>query len=189
MERRGCDRSAVAIAVVLAALIAAPVASGAQERHTDKHTEAGDVLQILLPAGAFAATLVLKDWEGSKEFVIGGAVALATVHGVKYVSAKQRPDESTSNSFPSGHTAAAFYGPAFIHRRYGMGWAAPLYLGAMYVGFTRVHANRHWADDVFFGATTSLVSNWIFTSRYSKNVTLSPDLSGEGVGFLLEVTW
>jgi hypothetical protein len=143
VERRGCARYPLIAVLIATALIAVPGASGAQERYTDKHTEAGDVLQFLLPAGAFATTLVLRDWEGSKEFLLGGAVALATVHGVKYIAERQRPDEGTDNSFPSGHTASAFYGPAFIHRRYGMGWAAPLYLGAMYVGFTRVHANRH----------------------------------------------
>jgi membrane-associated phospholipid phosphatase len=133
--------------------------------------------------------LVLKDWQGTKEFLIGGTITLATVHAVKYISERQRPDESTYNSFPSGHTAAAFYGPAFIHRRYGWKYAAWIYPFAMYVGYSRVHANRHWADDVFVGATLSLVANWWFTSPYSKKVTVTPEVSSNYYGLTVEMTW
>jgi hypothetical protein len=40
------------------------------------------------------------------------------------------------NSFPSGHTSAAFIGPTFIHQRYGFVQAIPLYMLASFVGYT-----------------------------------------------------
>ena len=52
----------------------------------------------------------------------------------------------------------------------------------MYVGFSRVHANRHWADDVFAGATFSLIANWIFTKPYADKATVSMHVSGDYTG-------
>lgn len=188
MARQGRGRY-VAI-LVLAVLVAAVVPQGASaQTHSDQFTEAGDAFQIILPAGALAATVVLGDWEGTKQFVLGGTANLAAVHGVKRLWGKERPDESGHNSFPSGHTAAAFYCPAFIHRRYGWKWAAPLYLGAMYVGYSRLHANVHWGDDVVAGASLSLLANWIATTPYKGRVAVVPDVRSDGYELAVRVTW
>ncbi len=159
------------------------------QAYQDKVTEAGDWIQIILPAGAFVTTLVLKDWQGSKEFLLGGGINIVAVHGIKELSGVGRPDESTYNSFPSGHTAAAFYGSAFIHRRYGWKYAAPLYFAAMYVGYSRVYANRHWADDVFAGAVFGMVGNWYFTTPYGNRVTVAPVLGRDSYGLSVEFSF
>lgn len=188
MARRSSGR--VAVATVLAAVLIAvgPDLASAQA-HFDEYTEAGDAIQVLLPAGALATTLILRDREGTREFAVGGAVSLAVVHGAKYLSGRARPGQSEYNSFPSGHTAAAFYGAGFIHRRYGWDWAVPCYIAAAYVGFSRVHANRHWGDDVFAGATVGLVTNWVLTTEWKDRVTLVPDLRSDGYALSLEISW
>ncbi len=52
--------------------------------------------------------------------ILGTAVALmaATVYPLKSVISFERPDGSSANSFPSGHTAMAFLGAEFLRREY-----------------------------------------------------------------------
>ena len=45
-------------------------------------------------------------------------VMAAFVNGIKYSAKEMRPDESTKNSWPSGHTATAFVGATILHKEY-----------------------------------------------------------------------
>ena len=42
-----------------------------------------------------------------------------SVNSIKYLTKVERPDGSSRNSFPSGHTAAAFVGAELVRREYG----------------------------------------------------------------------
>lgn len=44
----------------------------------------------------------------------------AAVNGIKYTAKVPRPDGSSRNSFPSGHTAVAFMGATILHKEYGL---------------------------------------------------------------------
>ena len=46
-------------------------------------------------------------------------VMAAFVNGIKYTASELRPDGSTHNSWPSGHTATAFVGATILHKEYG----------------------------------------------------------------------
>jgi membrane-associated phospholipid phosphatase len=165
-----------------------PSAAPATERD-ESIIEAGDWLQILLPVSALTTTLALKDWEGAKQVTYVTLASLGTTYVVKYTVARVRPDESEATSFPSGHTAAAFIGPTFIHRRYGWKYSVPLYFLAGFVGFSRVYADRHWAGDVMAGASVSMISAWLFTTPYKSNVDVSAVSVGGGPGMALTVRW
>ena len=78
-------------------------------------------------------------------------------------------------SFPSGHTTAAFAAASSltseVHRVYpGLTWIAGplLYAGATTVGLARVHHNKHWASDVALGAAVGTFSG-LKVVRYSHN--------------------
>lgn len=175
-------RTAILIAVTVGAL----VRSSAAQIHTNEDiVKAGDILQIALPTTAAATTVVLKDWEGTWQFTKSVVASFVVTHGIKWLSAKTRPDDSDARSFPSGHTSAAFLGPAFVHCRYGWKYSIPLYIGAAFVGYSRIYANRHWSDDVWAGASVSLLTTWYFTTPCVKKVEVSPDLSADywGVKF------
>lgn len=187
MRRRELVSTFVMLGLLLVAGVQ-PVRAQADPEKNDRLISAGDDIQIILPAIAGLTTVVLRDWEGLKQIVIGGGLTVAIVHATKYTVGSMRPDNSTPNSFPSGHTASAFYGPGFVHFRYGFKYAVPLYVGAFYVGYTRLLADRHWAGDVFFGATASLVMNTIFTTPYH-GVQVKAGAAGGGMSIALEYTW
>lgn len=83
------------------------------------------------------------------------------VNGLKYTVREWRPDHSTRNSFPSGHTATAFLCTTILHKEYGM--KSPWYSIGGYTlagltGVTRQLNNRHWIGDVLVGAGIGILS-------------------------------
>ena len=81
--------------------------------------------------------------------------SLIVINGLKYSIAEPRPDGTSNNSFPSGHTATAFMGAHMFHKEYKD--KSPLYSIAAYTiaavtGVFRQLNNRHWISDVFAGA-------------------------------------
>ncbi len=90
------------------------------------------------------------------------AIMTGLVNGVKYTSKELRPDGSSYNSWPSGHTATAFTGATILHKEYGL-TRSPWYSVAGYTiatatGVMRVLNNRHWISDVLSGAGIGIVS-------------------------------
>lgn len=89
-------------------------------------------------------------------------IMAAFVNGIKYTAKEMRPDGSTANSWPSGHTATAFVGATLLHKEYGM-TRSPWYSVAGYsvataTGVMRVLNNRHWVSDVLSGAGIGIMS-------------------------------
>ncbi|MEH6452575.1 MAG: phosphatase PAP2 family protein [Psychromonas sp.] len=132
----------------------------------DSVVEAGDMIQILIPATGLFATWMYDDLEGAKQLTYSLGTTVLTVQGLKYVVGRNRPNNSAWNSFPSGHTAAAFSGASFLQSRYGASWGIPAYTAATFVGVSRIHGNRHYAGDVVAGAGTAFLINQFFVSPY-----------------------
>ena len=107
--------------------------------------------------------------------------ALTTIgYGCKYLVHSPRPDGSSNNSFPSGHTATAFMGAELVRIEYGddSPWlAVGAYIVATAVGALRVYNNRHWVTDVVAGAGVGILSArigyWMlpYTRRVMHNLT------------------
>lgn len=120
-----------------------------------------------------------------------------TVNPVKSITQVERPDGSSRNSFPSGHTATAFMGAELLRREY---WDVSPWIGiggyviAAGTGFFRMYNNRHWLTDVIAGAGFGIlsvqaaywlypiISKSLFHKRYLKNTYISPYVSDEGRG-------
>ncbi len=84
------------------------------------------------------------------------------VNGLKYTVKEPRPDNSTHNSWPSGHTATSFAGATILHKEYGL-TRSPWYSVAGYgvataTGIMRVLNNRHWVSDIMAGAGIGILS-------------------------------
>jgi hypothetical protein len=93
-------------------------------------------------------------------------------YALKYAINADRPNGG-SQSFPSGHTAAAFMGAEFIRKEFGPWWGVPAYGAASWVGYTRVKSHNHYWRDVIGGAALGILSNYDFGSIKTRSGTLS----------------
>jgi membrane-associated phospholipid phosphatase len=134
--------------------------------------------RILVPA--LSAGYLAGEIAGSSEIKgtilrAGAAAALATglSSGLKYSIGRNRPDIagtniefrpfSGSNSFPSGHTAAAFAIATAVADQTTDGWSDyVLYGAATITALSRINDNRHWTSDVLIGGLIGHFSaKWI----------------------------
>lgn len=88
-------------------------------------------------------------------------IMATAVNSLKYSVKVMRPDGSSRNSFPSGHTAMAFMTATMLHKEYGhrSPWfSIGGYTIAAAVGVTRQLNNRHWMSDTMVGAGIGILS-------------------------------
>ena len=134
---------------------------------------AGDIGQIASPLYGLYLTYDNSDTEGRTQFFKSSATTILTTHFLKKTIDKLRPDSTNTNSFPSGHTSAAFSGATFIHKRYGFNKTWPVYVMASFVGYSRIYAKKHYWEDVLAGAILAGINSWIFTSPLLENAGAS----------------
>lgn len=96
---------------------------------------------------------------------------MGSVTVLKNVTHKIRPDGSSYNSFPSGHTAQAFAAATFLSEEYGRRYKWIPYAAygtATSVGSLRMANNRHYISDVLMGAGIGILSVKVsyWTHRY-----------------------
>ena len=148
----------------------------------------GSVMRILIPAVAYGTTFYMDDRDGRIQFYKSFFTNFATTWTLKEIISKERPNGKDDDSFPSGHTSVAFQGAAFIHKRYGLKYAAVAYLGASYVGWRRVETDNHYTVDVIAGAAIGIASSFIFTKPY-KGFVVTPLVDNGVYGFTVSKQW
>ncbi len=150
----------------------------------------GDILQIAIPATACLSTFYMDDDEGRTQFYYSFFTNLAVTYGLKYAINKPRPEAHGDYSFPSGHTSAAFQGATFIQKRYGWKYGLPAYIGASYVGWSRVEgeSDKHDLTDVLGGAAVGILSTIFLTTPYDA-VTVSPFADAGCYGININIEW
>ena len=126
---------------------------------------ADDYVQYLPIASVFAfPNLGMPPAHTLKERLVIGATAYALtaifVNATKYTVRQLRPDNTSHNSFPSGHTATVFTGVEILYQEYkhydpwiGIGG----YAVVAGVGLFGIHNNRLWAADVVSGAGIGII--------------------------------
>jgi membrane-associated phospholipid phosphatase len=155
------------------------------QNYKDFSNKADDFLQLAPHAAVFGL-----DWIGVKSkhdfkdkvglMLTGGIIMLGTVNALKYTTDQIRPDGSSANSFPSGHTANAFFGATILAKEYSDksilitigGYSVATATGAL-----RILNNRHWASDVLVGAGIGIVSGEV---AYIVYPWLKEKLGGKG---------
>ncbi|KUJ59533.1 PA-phosphatase [Flavobacteriaceae bacterium CRH] len=120
-----------------------------------------------------------------------------TVNVIKNTGNELRPDGTSNNSFPSGHTATAFMGAEFLYQEYkdiSVWYGISGYLLAAGTGFFRMYNDRHWFSDVAAGAGIGILSTkiayWIhpfvskkiFRKKENMNGVIIPIYNGKQYG-------
>lgn len=171
--------------------------------HIDKQITIDDFSQYVPMASLYALDAFgvkgkndLKD----KSIILATSFLLmtVTVTGLKNITKVERPDLTSDNSFPSGHTATAFMGAEFLYQEYkdvSIWYGVSGYVVATFTGAFRMYNNRHWLTDVVAGAGIGILSAkagyWLFPavnklfpkSNSNKKSAFIPYYDGKQVGF------
>lgn len=126
-----------------------------------------------------------------------------TVTSLKSITKVQRPDGSSNNSFPSGHTATAFSGAEFLWQEYkdvNIWYGISGYIVATGTGLFRIYNARHWLSDVAMGAGIGILStkiaywispyiqNKILKSNEKVSSVIAPFYNGNQLGLGMVIT-
>ncbi|MDW5290337.1 phosphatase PAP2 family protein [Formosa sp. PL04] len=136
---------------------------------------------------------------GTAYLIMGGTVGV-----LKSTSNVMRPDGSSNNSFPSGHTATAFMGAEFLYQEYkdvSIWYGVSGYVVAAGTGFFRMYNSRHWLSDVAAGAGIGILSTkiayWVhplikkhvFKDKEHTNGLVMPFYNGQSYGLSATITF
>lgn len=139
------------------------------------HTYAADYLQhapvVLVYIAGFCG---IKGKHSLKDktiiLILSYIISTLMVHSLKNLLGILRPDGSTFNAFPSGHTTTAFMSAEFFlleYREKMKQWSKIAYLSAIFTGLLRIYTNRHWLTDVVAGVGFGMLSTRLASLLFS----------------------
>jgi membrane-associated phospholipid phosphatase len=157
----------------------------------DAIVRAGDNLQIGIPLMAGMVSLMKGDSEGTKQWAEGALWTSVATHTLKFAVDEERPNGNDNNSFPSGHTSAAFQGAAFLQMRYGWEYGVPAYAAASFVGYSRVHGEYHYWRDVAAGAALAVGVQYVITGmgKSVRNLVVAPIIDRNAYGLYASMSY
>lgn len=157
----------------------------------DPDKTAGDVLQFAVPAAALAVASFKGDDEGEKEWLRNTTASFLVTQAAKLAfnstSWGERPNGGR-NSFPSGHTAFAASGAAFLTERYGWQYGIGAWAVTGFVAYSRVDEREHRWRDVAAGALLSYGISKLFVTPEAAT-HLAPIIGPKFIGLRWERSW
>ncbi|RYG69064.1 phosphatase PAP2 family protein [bacterium] len=152
---------------------------GLHKAHDEASSASGLGNIVFLAAGTLLP--LATDGKDGKQHSVRTLDALlsstAITQGLKFAVHEKRPDGSGNNSFPSGHTSAAFT-IATMQSHYHPKQALFWYSGATLIGASRVQLERHYWHDVIAGAAVGY-----FTAKWElhqgNGLILRPFIDGD----------
>lgn len=174
------------------------------KEHIDEKISIDDFSQYLPIAslyGLSATGIKSKNNTKDKTIILATSYILMglAINSFKQTASVERPDGTSLNSFPSGHTATAFMGAELMMQEYkneSVWYGVSGYVVATGTGIFRMYNNRHWLSDVVAGAGIGILSakaaywlfptiNKLFTKKEStiKKTVFIPFYNGKIAGF------
>ena len=136
-------------------------------RYLDKFSNDYDTYLQFVPLGLTFTLkgLGFKNRSSWGELITSTSLSYGVGHGLVVLMKANlsvlRPDKRGANSFPSGHTTAAFIGASILSKEYKeqYPWVSiGGYTIATITGLSRLANNRHWICDVLFGAGLGILA-------------------------------
>lgn len=133
------------------------------------HTRIDDFLQYtptLINVGMHIGSNQRRAMAG--RFLIGTLAYATVTQGLKHSLQITRPNGG-ENSFPSGHSATAFFGAHLLAKEYADGKSVLPYVGyglATTTAILRLANNEHWVADVLVGAGIGIGAAELSTYLY-----------------------
>ncbi|MBY0493158.1 MAG: phosphatase PAP2 family protein [Cyanobacteria bacterium] len=156
--------------------------------------QSGNVIgNFVFQIGAGFATYSTGKALGNKKLAYAGrdivraqVLSQVMVQSLKYTVRRNRPDNSNTQSFPSGHAASGFATATVLQRYYGWKAGVPAYAVGGYIALARMAWNRHYATDVVMGAGLGIASARTVTMEMMKSqfsVGVQPQVGGASIHF------
>ena len=146
--------------ILIAAVLLSAALPSAAQRNTGYYEDYVQYLPLAMYVG-----LVLTDNDNPDRFtdlLISGSLSYVTealaVNSLKLIVNEKRPNGTTNNSVPSGHTATAFTAAELVRLEKGWGWGAGAYAAASLVAYARAAHQCHWWWDSAAGAAIGILS-------------------------------
>jgi membrane-associated phospholipid phosphatase len=132
-----------------------------EDRPLGKWSKLGDYGGQLIPNAVYAGGMLVAGALGeagayghAEVMALGSLYAVTTSSLLKISIREPRPGPTSDRqSFPSGHTTAAFAFASVVGAEHGFFWGVPAYGLACLVAFSRMNDNKHYLHDVAAGAT------------------------------------
>lgn len=177
--------------------------------HIDEQLTIDDIAQYTPMVSVYALNAFGVEGKhrfGERTFILASSYILTagTVLLLKNTAHQLRPDGSSYNSFPSGHTATAFVGAEFLWQEYkhkSPWYGIAGYAVAAGTGIFRMYNDRHWFSDVIMGAGIAMfytklvywlhphVTQKLFHKKKETQAVVVPFYNGEQLGLGAVVRW
>ena len=174
----------MAVAISAVAFTASITSSSADSSFSHNEAEfASNGGNILYLASAIALPYLSHEKDGESQGIrsvdaLGTSLIFTEI--LKDATHEKRPDSNAHDSFPSGHTDAAF-AVATVESRFYPKQAPYWFLGATAIGASRLQLDRHHLQDVLVGAALGYgTAEWELSQRHGQ--VLGPFITPEGSG-------
>lgn len=118
---------------------------------------------FIVCAGVLFYYFYKRDNLRALQTALGFGILFILIEALKNLFLRVRPDLSTSDSFPSRHTAFAFFVAMFLPVE--KKWKVLLWIWALLVAFSRLWINEHWFSDVIAGAGIGIVLAFLIKNK------------------------
>ncbi|RXK50893.1 phosphatase PAP2 family protein [Aquirufa rosea] len=135
------------------------------DNYANFHSQADDFLQysptlVHIGARLLGAKAVHAGKEQVGLFILGTGIYALSTQGLKRIIQETRPN-GEEYSFPSGHSATAFFGARVLAKEIGKEYpwlAVTGYTLAASTAYLRIANHEHWLSDVLVGAGIGIAS-------------------------------